>query len=123
MPPGTPVYEERYRWTRTSVTALALCSALVPVAVALARLLPLRVVIIVCCAYGAFLSIIVSATRRVALRVDAAGITPGGGPLRYKATTRLVPLARGAGRVLVAARARRPLPIRRTERPADAPAS
>lgn len=88
----TLVYEERYRWTRTSVTALALCSALVLVAVAVPVMpLPLRVVIIACCGFGAFLSVLVPASRKVALRVDASGLTLGGNPLRYKATTRAIP--------------------------------
>ena len=92
MLPDALVYEERFRWTRTSVTALALCSAFVLVAIAVPHMpLPLRVVIIACCAYGAFLSVIVPACRKVALRVDARGLTLGGSPLRYKATTRAIP--------------------------------
>jgi len=88
----TLVYEEHYRWTRTSVTALALCSALVLAAIAVPQMpLPLRVVVIAGCAYGAFLSVIVPASRKVALRVDANGLTLGGNPLRYKATTRAIP--------------------------------
>lgn len=90
--PDALVYEERFRWTRTSVTALALCSGFVLVAIATPHMpLPLRVVTVACCAYGAFLSVIVPASRKVALRVDASGLTLGGSPLRYKATTRVVP--------------------------------
>jgi hypothetical protein len=42
------------------------------------------------CGYGAFLSVVVPASRKVALRIDAIGITLGGSPLRYKATTRVI---------------------------------
>jgi hypothetical protein len=92
MLPDALVYEERYRWTRTSVTALALCSAFVLVAIAVPQMpLPLRVLIIACCGCGAFLSVIVPASRKVAFRADASGLTLGGNPLRYKATTRAIP--------------------------------
>jgi hypothetical protein len=50
----------------------------------------LRVVIIAAGGYGALLSVIVPSSRKVALRIDADGITLGGSPMRYKATTRVV---------------------------------
>lgn len=84
------VYEERYHWTRTSISALTVCCVLVLCGVAVPLPLPLRVVIIAVCGYGAFLSVIVPASRKVALRIDASGITLGGSPLRYKATTRVI---------------------------------
>ena len=85
------VYEERYHWTRTSNTALIGCGIFVLFAVLLPMPLPLRVAIAALAGCGAFFSVIVAASRRVALRVDASGITLGGSPLRYKATTRVVP--------------------------------
>lgn len=85
------IYEERYHWTRTSTTALAGCSVFVLVGIAVPMPLPWRVVIVAAFGCGAFLSVIVPASRKVALRVDASGITLGGNPLRYKATTRVIP--------------------------------
>jgi hypothetical protein len=85
-------YEERYHWTRASTTALAACSVFVLIGVvAPAAPLRLRVVFIALGGCGAFLSVIVPASRKVALRIDASGITLGGNPLRYKATTRVIP--------------------------------
>lgn len=93
MLPDALVYEERYHWTRTSVSALAGCSFFVLFGILIPQIpLPLRVVIIACSGCGAFLSVIVPACRKVALRIDANGITLGGSSfLRYKATTRVVP--------------------------------
>jgi hypothetical protein len=84
------IYEERYHWTRTSITALTVCSVLVLCGVVAPLPLPLRVVIILAGGYGAFLSVIVPSSRKVALRIVANGITLGGSPMRYKATTRVV---------------------------------
>ena len=78
------VYEERYHWTRTSISALTVCCVLVLCGIAVPLPLPLRVVIIAVCGYGAFLSVVVPASRKVALRIDASGITLGGSPLRYR---------------------------------------
>ena len=51
---------------------LVLCGVVAPLP------LPLRVVIILAGGYGAFLSVIVPSSRKVALRIDANGITLGG---------------------------------------------
>jgi hypothetical protein len=51
----------------------------------------LRVVIVAVFGCGAFLTVIVPASRKVALRIDASGITLAGNPLRYQATTRVIP--------------------------------
>ncbi len=92
MPHESLVYEERYRWTRTSTTALAICSVLALLGVvAPAAPLRLHVVLVAIGGSGAFLSVVVPASRKVALRIDASGITLGGNPLRYKATTRVIP--------------------------------
>lgn len=91
MPHEPLVYEERYHWTQTSALALAGCSVLVLIGVMAPGQLPLRVVLIALGGCGAFSSVIVPASRKVALRIDANGITLGGIPLRYKATTRVIP--------------------------------
>lgn len=85
------VYEERYHWTRSSTTALMGCGLFVLFAVLLPMPIPLRVAIVALGGCGAFLSVFFPASRKVALRVDASGITLGGNPLRYKATTRVIP--------------------------------
>lgn len=85
------VYEERYHWTRTSTTALMICGMCVLFAVLLPMQLTLRVPIVAFGGSGAFLTVIVPASRKIALRIDASGITLGGNPLRYKATTRVIP--------------------------------
>ena len=91
MLPEALVYEERYHWTRASTIALTGCSVLVLVGVLAPVPLPMRVVVVALCGSGAFLTVIVPASRKVALRIDASGITLGGNPLRYKATTRVIP--------------------------------
>jgi hypothetical protein len=55
--------------------------------------LALRVVTLVFFGGGALVFLASIATRRVALRVDASGVTLGGSPGRYGATTVLIPWA------------------------------
>jgi len=81
--------------------------------------LPSRVFIIAFCGCGAFLSVFVPVSRKVALRVDASGLTLGGNPLRYKATTRVVPW-REVQRVFLWERGPG-VRVLSVERPADAP--
>ncbi len=91
MPHESLVYEERYHWTRTSTTALVVCGMCVLFAVLLPMRLTLRVPIVAFGGSGVFLTVIVPASRKVALRIDASGITLGGYLLRYRATTRVIP--------------------------------
>ena len=91
MPSDPVAYEERYRWTRTSGAGLAGCAVLMLTSIALPSPLLLRVPLTALFACGAFLCVFVPLSRKVALRVDASGLTLGGNPLRYKATTRVVP--------------------------------
>ncbi len=92
MPPDALVYEERYRWTRTTVYALAGCCGFMLFFIAAPQVpLLVRAIFVPCCGWAAFLSGLVPSCRKVALRVDASGITLGGNPLRYNATTRVVP--------------------------------
>jgi hypothetical protein len=90
VPSDPVVYEERFRWTRGAGTALAVCSVSLLLGV-VATSLPLRVFLFAFGGCGAFFSVFVPLSRRVALRVDASGITLGGYAVRYKATTRVVP--------------------------------
>jgi hypothetical protein len=87
VPDEFPIYVERYRWTPT--IALSICADLAFVALAVFSM-PLVVGIPVMAFFGWFAVTSVAGvlTRRVALRVDAAGVTLGGRPFRYEATTR-----------------------------------
>lgn len=85
------VYVARYGWNRRSGTLLIGALVFVIVAVTAPMPLPLRVVTIVLFGGGALWFTGSAATRRVALRVDATGITLGGSPARYRSTTLLVP--------------------------------
>lgn len=84
------VYEERYRWSRRtmSVVAAGVLAVLVAVGVAM-PLLPTLLLL----AIGGLALLWGAASRRVAVRVDAHGITLGGPPLRYRGTTMFVPWA------------------------------
>ncbi len=88
------VYEERYHWTQTSTTILIGCGMLMNIG-ALAgsprTSVVLQVLLVAAGGCGAFFDVLYPASRKVALRVDASGITLGGSPLRYKATTRVIP--------------------------------
>jgi hypothetical protein len=87
------VYVARYGWNRRSGTLVTGALLFVAIAVIAPMSLPLRVVTIVFFGGGALLLIGSAASRRVALRVDATGITLGGAPARYRSTTLLVPWA------------------------------
>ena len=87
-----PSYEERYRWTRTAGLALAGCVAAMLLGILVAGMpVVLRIALAAVGAWGALFSIAVPVSRKVALRVDARGVTLGGGPFRYEATTRVFP--------------------------------
>ena len=68
-------------------------SPFVLIALTVPMSLALRVVTLVFFGGGALVFIASIATRRVALRVDASGVTLGGSPGRYGATTVLIPWA------------------------------
>ncbi len=84
------VYEERYRWSRrtASVVAAGVLAVLVAVGVEI-PLLPTLILL----AAGVLALLWGAVSRRVAVRVDARGVTLGGSPLRYRSTTLLVPWA------------------------------
>jgi hypothetical protein len=81
------VYQEHYQWSRRtmSVVAAGVLAVLVAVGVAM-PLLP--TLLLLAAGVGALLW--GAAARRVAVRVDARGVTLGGSPLRYRGTTMTV---------------------------------
>jgi len=87
------VYVARYGWNRRSGTLIIGAALFVLIAITAPMSLVLRVVTIVVFGGGVLLLTGSIATRRVALRVDAAGVTLGGSPARYRSTTSQVPWA------------------------------
>jgi hypothetical protein len=87
------VYVARYGWNGRSGGLVIGAAVFVLIAVTVPMSLALRVVTLVLFGGGALVFIAGIATRRVALRVDASGITLGGSPGRYRSTTRLIPWA------------------------------
>ena len=81
-------YQERYAWARRIWTVVS-CGALA-ILVAIGVAMPLLPAI---AAFGGGLLIVLwgGLQRQVALRVDGAGVTLGGSPLRYRARPVLVP--------------------------------
>jgi hypothetical protein len=87
------VYVARYGWNRRSGSLILGAAVFVLVALTVPMSLALRVVTLVFFGGGVLVVIANIASRRVALRVDADGITLGGSPGRYRSTTRLIPWA------------------------------
>ena len=87
------VYVARYGWNRRSGSLIVGAAVFVLLALTVPMSLALRVVTLVFFGGGALVFIASIATRRVALRVDASGVTLGGSPGRYGATTVLIPWA------------------------------
>jgi hypothetical protein len=107
------VYVARYGWNGRSGGLLIGAAVFVLIAVTVPMSLALRVVTLVLFGGGGALVFIASiATRRVALRVDASGITLGGSPGRYRSTTCLIPWAEVREVVLW----RQPMPYGRSMR-------
>src|SRR5580698_97421 len=86
--PDTAVYVERYRWTPTVALGIAADLAFVLLTVFFIAPLFIRLPVLAVFGWFAVISIATVLSRRVALRVDEAGVTFGGGPFRYEATTR-----------------------------------
>jgi len=91
--PEPGVYVARYGWNGRSGGLIIGAAVFVLIAVTVPMSLALRVVTLVLFGGGALVFIASIATRRVALRVDASGITLGGSPGRYRSATRLIPWA------------------------------
>ena len=87
------VYVARYGWNRRSGSLIIGAAVFVLLALTVPMSLALRVVTLVFFGGGTLVFIASIATRRVALRVDASGITLGGSPGRYRSTTCLIPWA------------------------------
>jgi hypothetical protein len=85
------VYVARYGWNGRSGGLIIGAAVFVLIALTVPMSLALRVVTLVLFGGGALVFIASIAARRVALRVDASGITLGGSPGRYRSTTRLIP--------------------------------
>jgi hypothetical protein len=110
--PEPGVYVARYGWNGRSGGLIIGAAVFVLIAVTVPMSLALRVVTLVFFGGGALVFIASIATRRVALRVDARGITLGGSPGRYRSTTRLIPWAEVREVVLW----RQPMPYGRSMR-------
>jgi hypothetical protein len=91
MPGDTPVYVERYRWTPTLALGVAVDLAFVFMAVFFIAPLFIRIPVMAVFGWFAVISVATALSRRIALRVDETGVTFGGGPFRYGATTRSHP--------------------------------
>jgi hypothetical protein len=91
--PEPGVYVARYGWNRRSGSLIMGAAVFVLVALTVPMSLALQVVTLVFFGGGALVFIASIATRRVALRVDASGVTLGGSPGRYRSTTCLIPWA------------------------------
>jgi hypothetical protein len=123
---GEPgVYVARYGWNRRSGSLIIGAAVFVLLALTVPMSLALRVVTLVFFGGGALVFIASIATRRVALRVDASGVTLGGSPGRYGATTVRQPMPYGRSMRYVGVARRkgtRPLAGRRGQRAAKAAA-
>jgi hypothetical protein len=87
------VYVARYGWNRRSGSLIVGAAVFVLIALTVPMSMALRVVTLVFFGGGALVFIASIATRRVALQVDASGVTLGGSPGRYGSTTVLIPWA------------------------------
>ncbi len=97
MAAATSVYVERYAWSRRTTSIVVGGAVLISAAIGLQReWLPT----IALFAAGGLILVWGAAQYRVALRVDARGVTLGGSPLHYQATTAVVPWADIASVVL-----------------------
>lgn len=87
---GPVAYEERYVWDRRTASVVIAGAVFVAVAIGVRMPIPPQIVFF---AGGMLMVLWGMSRRRVALRVDADGVTLGGSPLRYRATTAVVPWA------------------------------
>ncbi|MCX4094626.1 hypothetical protein [Nocardia sp. alder85J] len=88
------VYEQRYRFDPKTVLLLVFAGAIVAGALLAPHLsISARTGLVLFFGAGGLLGLVTSLSRRVALRVDADGITFGGTLLRYRASTRRFPWA------------------------------
>lgn len=88
MPDESALYVERYRWTPTIACGVGIDLGFVAIGVFLSPPLIIRVLIVASFGWAALFSVATVLSRKVALRVDEAGVTLGGGVFRYTETTR-----------------------------------
>jgi len=86
-------YVERFGFSWRTGLRIAICVVFVVIALAVPMSIALRVAGVVFFGAGALVFVRVAASREVALRVNASGVTLGGSPLRYAATTEHLPWA------------------------------
>jgi hypothetical protein len=86
-------YVERFGLSWRVALRIGLCVVFVVVALAVPMPIALRVCGVVLFGAGALVFARIATIREVALRVDASGVTLGGYPLRYAATTEHLPWA------------------------------
>jgi hypothetical protein len=84
-------YVERFGFSRRSVLIILASVIFVALALVVPEPAASRIVMVVFFGGGGLLSVLTAASRKVALRVDASGVTLGGSPFRYAATTEHVP--------------------------------
>ncbi|MFC7241551.1 hypothetical protein ACFQO7_03560 [Catellatospora aurea] len=115
------VYEERYGPDPKTILVIAVCFLFT----AAALLVPLdaltRILTLALFGVGGVVMLVGTFSRKVALRVDGNGITLGGSPLRYAATTVHVPWAEVEAVVLWRQQLAQNLPYLGVLRPHDAP--
>lgn len=89
--PSDDAYEERYALTPKTFGLMLASVAFTLMAIFVPMGTALRVASVVFFGGGGVLLVVAALSRKVALRVDESGITLGGSPLRYAATTAHVP--------------------------------
>jgi hypothetical protein len=112
MTPEHGVYVARYGWNRRSGFLIVGALVFVLVGLTAPMSLALRVITVAFFGAGALVFTASIATRRVALRVDAQGVTLGGSPGRSRSRDRLIPWAEVSEIVLW----RAPMPYGRSMR-------
>jgi hypothetical protein len=91
MADGTAAYDERYQWTATTSYLLLGCLAFIVPMVLLRPPLILEILVVGMFGWMAVYTVATVFSFRVAFRVDERGVTFGGGPFRYRSSTRFFP--------------------------------
>ncbi|MEV6276251.1 hypothetical protein [Nocardia sp. NPDC051832] len=116
------VYEERFGFDSKTALVLLISVAFVAGAILLPDMSPvLRILTLALFGGGGLLLLVTSLSRKVALRVDQAGITLGGAPPRHRSMTQHIPWADVEAVVLWRQRSASNLPWIGVLRRADAP--
>jgi hypothetical protein len=87
------VYEAGYGLTLKSASVVVAAGMFSVAAIMLDVSWPLRIATLALFGVGGLVHLVNLLSRKVALRVDRAGIVFGGSPIRYKATTEFIPWA------------------------------